>query len=1572
MRMKKLLTFLTLLTLFFGVSWAAEQHVTLSWAGNGDSDSNSKLTTSNVLSSDGFYDGDENIATCVTANYLYAGKAGKGLKVGASSSQGELEVTIQPSLKPTRVVFKVSAYSETKDVTVYAKLNSGTAENLLTKSTNVTLTDVELEMDGNTTLTRVYVHSSRYAYLKSITIYYDDEGGDDPTPTTYSLILPTGLTGGTVTATGASDLTKIPSGTRMTVTATPSDDTYELNWMKANDTEITSPYTFNITENTTITAAFKEKSTTPTGDYLFYESFDKCASTGGNDGSWSGSIASSEIQESQLDNSGWTKSKTNTSSNTEPKVYAANKCVKVHQNTIYTTPSINVTSGLTYTLTFKAAAWNASSESTNLKLYCEGGTLSTSTETLEKGAWTEYTVTVTATSSTINIGFGGNGASNSRFFLDEVKLNPVAAGAHNITVGDITGEGTISASVPSQTSGETVTVTANPGTGYELTALAYNGTAIDITSTPYTFTMPDADVTLTATFSKIEYNILRTITAQNPADEGGSLGNWTGCSTVGEANSATGYPVKATYGSTVGFKAANKQGYKVLAENVTVSAGDSNVPLTIVSSDDSGIVFSFEMPASDVSINAYFTWYVSDLYILGTANDNGWAGNVGVKMDYSSDTEKYTKTVYFAGTEANGDKPADPHGYFNFTERLGNADWSGMGTRYGAKAGDNYDLEANEYTGEMNWWDEHKENAFMVPAGIYTIEVNKSKTQVTVTPLHPTFTFTPAAGSTVYEGQEVTVSSNLYSLLHAINSTITESDVTNEVSLDGNTYSSSVAVTTSATTVTGKATYAFIQPTAEAEYTVNEIPAGVQYELVTSLDDLGEGVEYVIMNKAQGQGYAMSTVQRDNNRGQTALISVIDGKIIPTEDTQIVTLEAATDGGWYLKVGEGQYLYTLAGSNSLRTGDNLEATGQYYVANISIGETSHVATIAFATADNEKRYLRRNNSSDIFACYTSGQQEVYLYKKGVITPTVAMPTFNPAAGTYSSAQSVTISCATTGATIYYSTNGTDFQEYTEAITVSESTTLYAKATKDGVTSQVATAKYTITSSGTQVEKKTLAQIETLGTAAVGNTYTITDALVAVYANEDILWCKDQARSIAAFYNDDPETYIDYMQVYGDAAEAQQNNWVALKFTGATQAELDAVYRAVGSTIDAGTVTGKVIDGVNYTIEVSNMELTTTDGGNAAKNTYCPANFLQENLFGLATGHTETTSDKKYFFVNPKIQEVCEVTFAMWNGNYFVVPAANGISNDSEIPGAFNVDWKYNDLGNVSSSIAQNTVYRFNAVVQKPVSSPAVEGDAYVKVTSTDDLTDGDYIIVVEFEGQGRDYAFVFDGSLTTLDVAGNNLANPDPETGYNAGYDIVNNKIASTPEIDNAVFTITEMDNGYSIQSASGYYIGGKSGSNILQTSTSDPYINSISFDGDGNADIVCSSAHLRYNGDSTQDRFRYYKSGSYTDQKAIALYKKNVKANAPRLKAETPNSPMTDVEPDGSYMVYPLNFNPNDAENNIVTAINTVETGNGEVKSVKYVNVAGMVSDVPFQGVNIVVTEYSDGSRSTSKMLRK
>jgi M6 family metalloprotease-like protein len=78
---------------------------------------------------------------------------------------------------------------------------------------------------------------------------------------------------------------------------------------------------------------------------------------------------------------------------------------------------------------------------------------------------------------------------------------------------------------------------------------------------------------------------------------------------------------------------------------------------------------------------------------------------------------------------------------------------------------------------------------------------------------------------------------------------------------------------------------------------------------------------------------------------------------------------------------------------------------------------------------------------------------------------IALPVFSPNAGRYMEAQTVTISCATEGATIYYTTDGTEptreSQEYTGPITISETTTLKAFAVLDDEESEVATAKYVI-------------------------------------------------------------------------------------------------------------------------------------------------------------------------------------------------------------------------------------------------------------------------------------------------------------------------------------------------------------------------------------------------------------------------------------------------------------------------------------------------------------------------------
>lgn len=86
--------------------------------------------------------------------------------------------------------------------------------------------------------------------------------------------------------------------------------------------------------------------------------------------------------------------------------------------------------------------------------------------------------------------------------------------------------------------------------------------------------------------------------------------------------------------------------------------------------------------------------------------------------------------------------------------------------------------------------------------------------------------------------------------------------------------------------------------------------------------------------------------------------------------------------------------------------------------------------------------------------------------------TVAAPSFNPAAGSYSGAQSVTISTTTSGASIRYTLDGstptsTSGTVYSGPVTISTSSTLKAVAYKSGMTdSTVTSGAYTITGGGT--------------------------------------------------------------------------------------------------------------------------------------------------------------------------------------------------------------------------------------------------------------------------------------------------------------------------------------------------------------------------------------------------------------------------------------------------------------------------------------------------------------------------
>jgi len=84
----------------------------------------------------------------------------------------------------------------------------------------------------------------------------------------------------------------------------------------------------------------------------------------------------------------------------------------------------------------------------------------------------------------------------------------------------------------------------------------------------------------------------------------------------------------------------------------------------------------------------------------------------------------------------------------------------------------------------------------------------------------------------------------------------------------------------------------------------------------------------------------------------------------------------------------------------------------------------------------------------------------------LVASLMATPTFDVPGATYSQPQTVTLSDSTSGATIYYTTDGstptTSSPQYTGAISVTQTMTIKAIATAPGFTpSAVATATYTL-------------------------------------------------------------------------------------------------------------------------------------------------------------------------------------------------------------------------------------------------------------------------------------------------------------------------------------------------------------------------------------------------------------------------------------------------------------------------------------------------------------------------------
>lgn len=149
--------------------------------------------------------------------------------------------------------------------------------------------------------------------------------------------------------------------------------------------------------------------------------------------------------------------------------------------------------------------------------------------------------------------------------------------------------------------------------------------------------------------------------------------------------------------------------------------------------------------------------------------------------------------------------------------------------------------------------------------------------------------------------------------------------------------------------------------------------------------------------------------------------------------------------------------------------------------------------------------FEQNSREHIINMFNSPYALTIENSPGYILPPASVPVFSPPSGTYNEAQSVTITSTTEGATIYYTTDGSDpttaSSVYTSPITVTVNTTIKAFAIKSGLDgSAIDSASYVINVAAPVIspgdETFTTAQSVTITSATEGATiYYTTDGSV---------------------------------------------------------------------------------------------------------------------------------------------------------------------------------------------------------------------------------------------------------------------------------------------------------------------------------------------------------------------------------------------------------------------------------------------------------------------------------------------
>lgn len=694
-----------------------------------------------------------------------------------------------------------------------------------------------------------------------------------------------------------------------------------------------------------------------------------------------------------------------------------------------------------------------------------------------------------------------------------------------------------------------------------------------------------------------------------------------------------------------------------------------------------------------------------------------------------------------------------------------------------------------------------------------------------------------------------------------------------------------------------------------------------EYVLLTNVADLSVGDQIIITSGTDGAVKAISTTQNNNNRGATDIEIASNTITTIPANAQIITLETGMVANTFAFHVEGDvtgYLYAASSSkNYLKTQDNIDGNASW---TIDVAE-SGVATIE-AQGDYTHKLLQYNNSNKLFSCYSNKQQDVYIFHKAgspktaLETPTgveavaegnevlVGWSEVSGAASYTVSFEPATIEPQTiesTGETSYAETFTLDYAtEYTVSVVANPADTENYKA------SAPATATFT-TGENPNV---TYTQIKDL---VDGGTYNVKDAMVVATSTNGFI-LQDETGAIFVYRPTETPATGSIVTLSGSVSSYNKGLQFAkgatVTVTGSGEVPAQTATEVNSANIDdLMTVESVTATYVKFTgtlnISGSYYNVVFPFETNYQGSLYYPdaevlglaaLNGRKVNVEGWFTSITTYSGSPKYLnVVATQVSSASEAPYitADETASFVAAGETKMISfltdnlGSNQVFAAISGDGAGQfSVGQISAesipvTAAENTEttaktatltlyiaaseggeHLAEAIVALTQAGVPSGEAAYVKVTTTPDSWEGEYLIVYESSSTS---AYAFDGSLAKLDVINN----------YRE-FNISNNSIPVSSETEAIKFTIEATDGGYNIKTANGQYIYKSNDANGLEVENTPGAINTISLESNGAANIVASNAHLRFNAASNQMRFRYYKSATYTAQKEIFLYKLN------------------------------------------------------------------------------------------------